>query len=75
MSINLNCIYHKDRAMLVVDDDKYQALLATGEWFSHPSLPSSQKEEKAAKPKSRSKKTAAEDNSDTSKAIKPATKE
>lgn len=62
MSINLNCIYHKERPMVVVNDEKYQALLATGEWFAHPSLPSSvpkeKEKEKVTKPKGRSKKGA-----------------
>lgn len=32
----INCIYHPFHKMRVVDDEEYQKLLATGEWFKHP---------------------------------------
>jgi hypothetical protein len=32
----INCIYHPNGKMIVVDDDEYLRLLQTGEWFKHP---------------------------------------
>ena len=32
----VNCIYHPNYPMRVVNDDEYQRLLKTGEWFKHP---------------------------------------
>ncbi len=32
----INCIYHPVFPMRVVEDDEYDKLLASGEWFKHP---------------------------------------
>lgn len=32
----INCIYHPEFDMRVVDDDEYEKLLATGQWYKHP---------------------------------------
>ncbi|HXK00706.1 MAG TPA: hypothetical protein VNF93_02330 [Buchnera sp. (in: enterobacteria)] len=32
----INCIYHPVYPMRVVDDEEYEKLLATKEWFKHP---------------------------------------
>ena len=32
----LNCIYHPDYGMRVVEDDEYERLLLSGGWFKHP---------------------------------------
>lgn len=32
----ISCIYHAEKEMRVVEDDEYERLLATGEWFKHP---------------------------------------
>lgn len=33
---NLNCVYHPIHKMRVVNDFEKDQLLATGEWFDHP---------------------------------------
>lgn len=33
----LNCVYHPVHNMQVVDDETKDKLIASGEWFSHPS--------------------------------------
>jgi len=42
----INCIYHSTLAMIVVDDDEYERLLKTGEWFKHPKDAEKAKEQK-----------------------------
>lgn len=31
-----NCVYHPHQKMRVVSDEEKEELLATGEWFDHP---------------------------------------
>jgi hypothetical protein len=38
----LNCAYHATSKMRVVSFGELQRLLATGEWFDHPSLKNTQ---------------------------------
>lgn len=32
----INCIYHPVYPMRVVNDEEYEQMLASGEWFKHP---------------------------------------
>jgi hypothetical protein len=44
--MQLSCLYHAVHAMRVTDDEEeYNRLLKTGEWFTHPSLESHHEEQ------------------------------
>lgn len=51
----LNCIYHPTKEMRVVEDDEYQSLLSSGEWFKSPKEAKEKKEKSHEKRKGKSK--------------------
>lgn len=46
----LTCVYHKTKGMRVVPLDEQDKLMATGEWFDHPSCNTDKEESKHEKP-------------------------